>query len=511
MKKDSKHIDELYREELGSYIEQPPAAAWDALEKRLAGAPPAPAARRSPRLLFLLGLAGMLAISLSVGKLWSLAGSNGETAPTSESRLGNTGSGQQLATNTAQQGGSATGMPSATPPAGESISDRPTAQAENATGGTNTSRENELSGSKKTSKAKARLNRQEKNHQKHMARNSKRHSAPVNRFTTTENADDIAFKGPSGNEQPLQTEVPSANPDSNISQPNTNPEKKPVATAPKKAAAPEQKPKDLKRNFPRFEAGIKTGFERGFDNEAAQKWVVSPYLQYNLSARFSLMLQPAYKSASLAPLNVGKPSSYYRQHNDSTIRQVTDSVPVIIFDGNNDKVWVWHDVYSQSHDSIVKSHNIGGHYSELELPILLKYKLARWFSVYGGLNLVYNKSVSVNELTYSKNNIVRTDSTFIQFGPVGGAAPTPEFPTSTIITYNGNDIASYHNPYVIQTATALRVGYMLGFTFSVHDHWLFDGLVQQTPTATNMQGGYNINNTLSALYFRLSVGYKLTR
>src|ERR1700747_1714126 len=35
MEKNMKHIDNLFKEELGSYTELPPSAVWDSLEKRL--------------------------------------------------------------------------------------------------------------------------------------------------------------------------------------------------------------------------------------------------------------------------------------------------------------------------------------------------------------------------------------------------------------------------------------------------------------------------------------------
>ena len=36
MEDNKKHIDDLFREELGNHTETPPPAVWDALEKRLA-------------------------------------------------------------------------------------------------------------------------------------------------------------------------------------------------------------------------------------------------------------------------------------------------------------------------------------------------------------------------------------------------------------------------------------------------------------------------------------------
>lgn len=522
MKKNTKHIDELLREELGAYSEIPPATAWEALEQKLAGTP-APV-RRRPHIGYIVGLLCFLAISLSIGKKWMGAGNSGTHVQGTEQTLPDNS--QNVTPTTENQSVSA---PASQPKTAENDHSEVTAHNLNSsnTPDNNEPGSNNLTGNKAMRHGNKRtrhnpagdasVSNPASHAHSRLAHNSrhaskKRHKIiPENRFSSTETSDAEAFAGPSGNSAPqsepsadhLADSLPGKSPAASDNK------KLPVASKP--APAYKKEPtRENKLRIPRFEAGIKTGYERGFDNEAAQKWTISPYLQYNFSEHLSLMLQPAFKFASLAPVNIGKSSTYYKQNKDSTVKQVTDSVPVIIFDGNNDKVWVWHDIYSQTHDSIIKAHNLGGQYTEMELPILLKYRVAKWFSVYGGLNMVYSRSVSVNEFTYTKNNILRTDSTFIQFGPVGGAAPAPEFSTSTILTYNGNEISSYKNPYLVSTATSLRFGYMLGFTCSYKSRWLFDGLVEQTPTAANVQGGYNINNTLSALYFRLSLGYKLT-
>jgi hypothetical protein len=64
--------------------------------------------------------------------------------------------------------------------------------------------------------------------------------------------------------------------------------------------------------------------------------------------------------------------------------------------------------------------------------------------------------------------------------------------------------------YPAQQGYVLKVGYMAGFSYEFADNWLFDGLVQQGTAPVNNQGGYNINTALSATYFRLTLGYKLT-
>jgi hypothetical protein len=52
---------------------------------------------------------------------------------------------------------------------------------------------------------------------------------------------------------------------------------------------------------------------------------------------------------------------------------------------------------------------------------------------------------------------------------------------------------------------------MLGVSYEYSKRWLVDALIQQNPANKDIRGGADINVPLSATYFRLSVGYKLTK
>src|SRR6185312_15516017 len=64
MRKEGKNIDDFFKEELGNYTETPPPAAWDALEKKLATAPPGGSRNIYRRLGYFALL--LLIVSLSV-------------------------------------------------------------------------------------------------------------------------------------------------------------------------------------------------------------------------------------------------------------------------------------------------------------------------------------------------------------------------------------------------------------------------------------------------------------
>jgi hypothetical protein len=256
----------------------------------------------------------------------------------------------------------------------------------------------------------------------------------------------------------------------------------------------------------RIEAGLKLGYERGFDNSAATKYVVSPYLQYNLSSRVSLMIQPAIKSASFSTRSVGKPQAYYKENNDGAITQVGDVTKNYLVEGGTrvDSQYTATYNYSQTHDSTVKAYSIGGTFIEFELPLLLKYAVTQSLSVYGGVNINYSKLVGLTESSTTVQGIkVSIDSTNTSSG-----APA-HLPLNSVITYHGNSLAEYQG--VTAPGSMLRFGYTLGLSYEYSNRWLFDALMQQAPVKPDMQHGYNVNTTVSSPYFRLSIGYKLIK
>ncbi|MES2703464.1 MAG: hypothetical protein V4649_12545 [Bacteroidota bacterium] len=262
----------------------------------------------------------------------------------------------------------------------------------------------------------------------------------------------------------------------------------------------------------KFIAGVKAGFEGSYSGQAGRKIVVSPFLEYKLSDKFSLLTQPAFKGSSLNNRRLTGTQTFYKAGGvDSSI---TANNPVYVFDGNGNIVDTLGSVqtytYRHTHDSIVKSYSVGGKYFEVELPLLLKYALKPNLSVYGGVTLNYSRTIRVNENTYNSGPIIR-DSLQGVFTPQGMSNTAPPA-TAGMFTYAGQSIGSYAGPlYPAATEGMLRLGYMLGFSYEFKKRWLLDGLLQQGFAKSNVVGGYNVNTALSVPYFRVTLGYKLTK
>jgi len=220
------------------------------------------------------------------------------------------------------------------------------------------------------------------------------------------------------------------------------------------------------------------------------------------------MAQPSIKYASFDFGKVGSAQKYYRENGDSvTTAYGTVIKKIDVSGGTLDTVYSTPYNYKQSHDSIVKSYTYKGSYFEFELPILVKYKLSSHVGVYCGVNMIYGQLPSITESTYTQKGIIRsvndTNSTH------GHAAPLA---LNSVITYSGNEYSSYKGPvYTNSSVSKLMFGYMLGFTYECSNHWLFDALIQQAPATSATKLGNNITNPLNQTYFRLSVGYKLSK
>ncbi len=261
-----------------------------------------------------------------------------------------------------------------------------------------------------------------------------------------------------------------------------------------------------KQKFGGFTYGIKAGYEGGFTHDASNKLVISPFIERRLSSKFSIMAQPAIKSSRARSNGLSGTQTFYKTDPNGTVTNV-DSFLIPVIQNNQTTGYLLriNVAYHETHDSIVKSYATGGNYLEFELPILLKYSINDKLSVYGGVSLNYSKYIQIKENTFTAQAIVRNDTTFTIY-------PTAPAPISSVLQYAGNNISSYSGPlYPAQSGGLFRMGYMLGVSYEIRKRWLIDAMLQKAPAKTNIQGGYDVNKGLSTSYFRLTLGYRLSK
>ncbi len=510
-----KHIDQFFREKLGNYRETPPPDVWDSLEGRLDGLIPGAPGVPSYRWLWHTAIVAIIVVlGISVGKKIIMPANDDQTAlNVSSSKATTSNTTATEVNNTAPaNANSNTG--------GDNNGNNNT---NNSAAGTVTTPENAGGNQQQHNgqQSKPARNTTTTNNDKHGQQTNKgKHTPPSNIYNskpepTALNNNERALSNnhlsnPSPEETNENDQVVNASPNTTLSVVDKHEPAQQTANGNKPKAQPQQdasknKPKP---SFPRLEAGVKLGFEWGFNSGASQKAVVSPYLQYNLSPKVAIMTQPGIKAANAPNRNAGSPQQYYQVNEGGKVTQNTTPVTAIVGGSLDTISYTTVYTYSESHDSIVKKNTTGGSYMEFELPVLLKYNLTKKLSVYGGVNMVYSKMTSITESTQRTNDINRSYSQTISTPNMPTAADQPAMG----FNYAGTAYANYGGPLKAnESGSKMRAGYMIGFSYAYHQKWLIDGLMEQSPVKTDVKGGYDINTPLSSPYFRFSIGYKLTK
>jgi hypothetical protein len=547
-----KNIDDLFKEQLGDYTETPPPAAWSALENKLRKTPSAAGAANRRTMYAVIAGCLLLLLSVSVTRNMNLfhAGNNEAapglaTAPLAQNINGKAGAeGHKTIAatdNNAPLNGTAENADNSntdnTTTENKDITtdnnnktgnnDNTTANNINITGSstsannqkpnTNTNNikeRNTTTAARHGQNKHAAVSSGKKSHTKtyftsKATRNVKEHTGLENERMPENVYNGSISKPAAANETAETTTGNTDEEEQNNKKDKQDKKEKDISPNHDKKEPTPIKPKQPAIKFPRFEAGVKAGYERGFNNDAGRKIVAGPYVQYNISGKFSLLSQPSVKASQVDARQIGSSKTYYKANNDSAITPNDAPVPVYLPGNTNPVFYIQHFTYSQSHDSIVKTNTVGGTYFEFEIPLLLKYRVTNSFSVYGGLDIVYSKLMTVKENTF-KTTILRTaqDTAIISPDLVHSNLP----PVNAVITHSGTPYSSYTGPDYTGTAgSPWRLGYMVGFSCDLSKRFLFDGLVQQADTKANYKAGYNINTTLSAPYFRFTLGYKLIR
>ncbi|MCD6011502.1 MAG: hypothetical protein K0Q79_1364 [Flavipsychrobacter sp.] len=495
-----KHIDNFFKEKLGRYRETPPPDVWEALESRLDGLAPAPVTSPYRWLIHTAIISSIVMLGVYVGVQKMNNNTDTSVQPVSAVRNQTTIAPQTTqANNTVTTSNQTTSTNITTPSVAaneESIS------------------ANKPSNNPYNKRAKQIASANTKNNKNnHRTRNYDKKATPVNATEetyqyTTSNNKNTANPAPENETENQNINAASPNTTLSVVQQPTKPagtDKKESTKTPSGTVAKSNTAKH-KPIFPRFEAGVKMGYEGGFSADAAQKAVVAPYLQYNLSPKFSIMTQPAVKIASVRERQIGNTQTYYYANPEDA--KVTSEYKNLSYVSGTEIIFLHRNIYTytQKHDSIVKTNKIGGTSVQFELPVTVQYKIGKRTAVYGGVNMVYSKLTTIKENTYTQKDITRSykDTVLSSTLPV----PVP----SMGIEYTGEDIANYSGPMKpAQSGSRLDVGYMVGVNYQLSKKLVIDALIQQTPSKADYKGGYNINAPLSAPYFRLSIGYKITK
>ncbi|MBL7690580.1 MAG: hypothetical protein JNM41_03230 [Flavipsychrobacter sp.] len=261
---------------------------------------------------------------------------------------------------------------------------------------------------------------------------------------------------------------------------------------------------DKMSKLTKWAVGLKGGFEMALVGAGSSKVAVSPFVQYRLGKRFSIMVQPAIKGVRQRVRTVGTPGNYFESKSGTGGYRLVDSALLYLV-MTGDTLWRRNYEYTEKYDSIVKTYKTGGTYLEFELPLLLRFDVTPKLGVYGGVNMVYSKRQGVREETtvWSDQLAKGQASTLLAV-----TAPAV-LPTTTGLNYTGTPLANYAGPvYPDDRSGLMRMGYMLGVSYEFKKRWLADAMLQQSFVPANVQGGTDLNKPFGLPYIRLTIGYR---
>ncbi|WP_129019702.1 PorT family protein [Edaphocola flava] len=240
--------------------------------------------------------------------------------------------------------------------------------------------------------------------------------------------------------------------------------------------------------------GIKAGYETGFSSFTSGKYVGSVFGEVQLSDRWSFLLQPGIKVAQLNRTLIQ--AGNYFQAGATTSRMFNVR-------GDDSSGYTYDYAYRQTYDSIIASVEMKKNFTELELPLFLRYKINPQFSVMAGVNFTFGKLVLWNNKLQTISGFTITDTVLNTTDTVAPAA-------SAKFAHPGSTSFAEYKPLALPANTSpMRFGYSLGLSYTLRERLMIDLLMQQNLSGYGSLTEPGIRQVFSQAYFRLSAGYKL--
>lgn len=528
MESNKRNIDEFFQEELGKTTEMPPASVWSTLEKRLDGQNPIPKKTA-------WWLIPLLAIVFIGGTIAAYFGTNKKTDASTISTINNR-------TNNQYPSASSTVLPNENITTQNQNTITPTLVSEKEKPANKSQKNNkkraESNSQGNTTKQVAKGNTTQNQPRKEREQNA---IAPKNKAQSTTN---VAPK-PSETKEMKKTSIvkktttseekiianSKAKKDENKATKNTTgkptkelTEEKRALTSNKKIIENQTKelkiiakeiannptkdtatnnnkidtalsliPKIAKQHLLIF--GAKAGYERGFENYTAGKFVGNIVAEWSLSNKVSFIFQPGIKFAKTNKQLTLKTENYYKitETEVDPYNRILDSFGNIIATDF---------AFSQSYDSILVMEQTKEEYIELELPLLIRYKINKQLSMLGGVNFSFGKTLGFSSSVNTIGKFLLRDTLLNQKDTVA-PEPTSRFP------HTGSTAFSNYKENTSTSINPFRVGYTLGIAYQIKERLTLDLIMQQNLSKLNAITDPNLRKLYTQPYFRISVGYTI--
>jgi hypothetical protein len=266
------------------------------------------------------------------------------------------------------------------------------------------------------------------------------------------------------------------------------------------------KPAKPKANQFRFDLGVKAGYEKGFADVTQSSFIFAPFLQWNISPRVSFVLQPGFRYNQVNKTDIFNMTSTYHQ----IISATRDSFHNYIVDTSGQTTDVQRNyLYKHVYDSIVFNQRLAQkNYWEIELPIMLRYKIASNFAIFGGLSLTFGNLLKLEDGKTVFNGLQKTDS--LSFPTVPINAPGPTLPgAASYFPYNTPDISTAPGGSITPASNPARFGIMFGFSYELQRRIMIDIMYKQTVSDMRYIPNEQMRKIYTQPYLRVMLGFKL--
>ncbi|MCB0699107.1 MAG: hypothetical protein H6551_11700 [Chitinophagales bacterium] len=297
-------------------------------------------------------------------------------------------------------------------------------------------------------------------------------------------------------------------------------EKEVVTNEPKKV-----KTKTASGKLP-IEAGIKLGFSKGFNSGwRADRWVIAPYAEYRLPYNFSVAIQPAYSSGKVNKAGLQFTDKGYHEVTgnrfDSTRRISAGHIDSSVLTPNPPDTVFYTYSYVHTYDSVQVSYTSKQNTLwEVEIPLILKYRINRNLTVFAGGSATISSVVETVETIDRYSGLTKTylqeavPQSYYVTQPNQAPPPGPQKLDPTTLFSHSTDPFSTFTPVNMQTSgvkTLTRYGYMIGVSATLKDRWMVDVMMHQSGVDATAVPDKNIQKLYTQPYFRVMVGYKLIK
>lgn len=336
----------------------------------------------------------------------------------------------------------------------------------------------------------------------------------------------VNITGPNANnEKQDETILPNANTQTTAPTDTTRKKKNKNADTTQSPISEPEEPVITKKKVPLpLEAGIKAGYSAGFDkNWRANKFVIAPYLEYRLPSNFSVVFQPSVQTGRAKVGAFANSNQVYKDiisnTFDSTGRVVRGKVDSSILTPNPPDTVFRTYTYGQVYDSVHVSYGVTqSQMWDIELPLLLKYKINKTFSVMAGGSVTYSSVLQTKEEVKRYQGVykqyVETIAPETFFVTVQGQEPPPgpgRKSFENVFGTNNNSFSNYKPRQLTESNNFFRYGFMIGASATFNERWMIDLLLHKTGVDATAVPDKELHRIYTQPYLRLTVGYKLLK